>query len=190
MVGRDAPEFALIGVRSDSAEERADLPFPTLEVSPQDRNLLAVIGNFDRGEPLCAPTQEQAALPLGTQVPDPLSVPAWRHEIAAALESQNIDRGAPRLARLASADFEDSRSRDAQSATREPGHHAIEHVRREPAGTLVALSDDGDSRTAAQAHDAAVPKRTAHATSRGASERPDERVRAACDVRAAGPIAA
>src|SRR3954451_9736262 len=102
MVGSDAPEFALIGVRSDSAEERADLPFPTLEVGPQDRNLLAVIGNFDRGEPLCAPTQEQAALALGTQVPDPLSVPAWRLEIAVALESQNIDRGAPRLARLAS----------------------------------------------------------------------------------------
>src|SRR3954452_747489 len=99
MVGRDAPEFALIGVRSDSAEERADLPFPTLEVGPQDRNLVAVIGNFDRGEPLCAATQEQAALPLGTQVSDPLSVPAWRHEIAAALQSQNIDRGAPRLER-------------------------------------------------------------------------------------------
>ncbi len=147
MVGRDAPELGVGGVRSDAAEECADFPFPAPEVGAQDRDLV-VVGQFDRSEALCAPTKEEAALTLGTEVSDPLRVPAGRDEVARALESQQIDRSAPWLAGLASPDFEDARSRDAQSDTRERGHGAVEHVRGEPARTLIALSDSRDSRIA------------------------------------------
>src|SRR5215207_3419131 len=148
MVGRDAPELGVGGVRSDAPEECADLPFPALEVGAQDRDLVVIVGQFDRSEALRAPTEEQAALALRTEVSDPLRVPAWRDEVARAFESQQIDRSVPCFARLASADLEDPGSRDAHSATRERGHGAVEHVRGEPAGTLVALSDATDSRIA------------------------------------------
>jgi hypothetical protein len=49
-------------------------------------------------------------------------MPAWGDEVARALESQQIDRSAAGLACLASADFEDAGSRDAQSDTSEYGH--------------------------------------------------------------------
>jgi hypothetical protein len=118
MVGRDAPELGVGGVRSDAVEEGADFPLPAFEVCTQDRDLV-VVWQFDRSKALCAPTEEQAALALGAEVSDPLRMPAWRDEVARALESQHIDRSAAGLAGLASADFEDAGSRDAQSDTSE-----------------------------------------------------------------------
>jgi hypothetical protein len=53
---------------------------------------LVVVGQFDRSEALCAPTEEQAALALGAEFSDPLRMPAWGDEVARALESQQIDR--------------------------------------------------------------------------------------------------
>src|SRR4051794_12603232 len=100
MVGRDAQELGVGGVRSDAREERADLPFPALEVGAQDRDLAVVVGKFHRGEALCPPTDEQAAHALGTEVADPLRVPARSDEVAPVLERQQIDRGTPWLAGL------------------------------------------------------------------------------------------
>ena len=81
MPGRNAPKLSVGGVRSDAAEECADFPFPALEVGAQDRDLV-VVGQFDRSEALRTPTEEQATLALGTEVSDPLRVPAWRDEVA------------------------------------------------------------------------------------------------------------
>jgi len=150
MVRRDAPELVIAGVRSDTTKERADLPFPTLEVCAQDRDLV-VIGELDRGEALSAPAEEQTALASGTEVAYPLRVPARRDEIASAFETQQIDRGTAWLAGLASADLEDPGPRDAQPKARQRGHATVEHVGREPAGTLVALRDVTDSRATRRA---------------------------------------
>lgn len=93
MAGRDAPQVGVGGLRSDAAEECADLPFPALEVVAQDRNLV-VVGQPGRSEALSTPTEQKAALASGTEVADPLRVPAWRDEVAGALESQEVDRTA------------------------------------------------------------------------------------------------
>ena len=65
-----------------------------------------MVGQIDRSEALRTPTEEQATLALGTEVSNPVRVPAWRDEVAPALKRQQIDRGAPWLAGLASTYFQ------------------------------------------------------------------------------------
>jgi hypothetical protein len=107
MVGRDAPELGVGGVRSDAGEEGADFPLPAFEVCAQDRDLV-VVGQFDCSEALCAPTEEHAALALGAEVSDPLRMPAWGDEVSRALESQRIDWSAAGARRSCVRDASDS----------------------------------------------------------------------------------
>src|SRR5436190_6681601 len=61
VVGRDAQELVVACIRSDPVEERPDLPFPALQVLPQDRRLL-LVGDLAGGEVLSpAPEQQPAA---------------------------------------------------------------------------------------------------------------------------------
>src|SRR5918995_203295 len=138
MVGRDAPEVIVVGIRSHPFEERADLPFPALEVGTQDRGLV-IVGELARGEVLCAAAEEQAALALGAEVADPLRVPARRDEVSRAFEGQQVDRVTSWLTGLSAADLEHPRPGDAHPEAGEAGHGAGGDVWGEPAGTLVAL---------------------------------------------------
>jgi hypothetical protein len=79
MVRRDAPELVVVGVGSHAAEEGAHLPLPAPEVLAQDRDLV-VVGQLDGGEGLRPPAEQQPALALGAEIPDPLRIPAGRDE--------------------------------------------------------------------------------------------------------------
>ena len=84
----------------DTAEELPDLPFPLLQVGPQDR-LLLVVSELARGEMLTPPAEEQIAVARCTEVADPLRMPAGRNEVADPSERQRVHGVTPRLAALA-----------------------------------------------------------------------------------------
>lgn len=113
MVGSDPRDLALRRIRPDSAEELAHLPLPALQVGAHDRPLLRV-GKFDSGEMLASPPQQQIALACRTKIANPLRVPAGSDEIPRTLVGQQVDRNAPRLARLAASN---SRTLDPQKLT-------------------------------------------------------------------------
>jgi hypothetical protein len=89
MVRGDGPELVVGGIRSDPAEEDADLPLPAFEVSAQDRRLI-VVGDFDRCEVLAPPTDQQAALSSGAEVAHPLRYAPWGDQVARVFQRQEV----------------------------------------------------------------------------------------------------
>src|SRR5438270_14091253 len=98
------------GSRADAFEEDAHLDRPALEVRAQDRHLLALVEHLGCAEALRARADQQAALPARAQVAHPLRVPARGDEILLALQAQQVDGRAPRLAARAPAHLQHARA--------------------------------------------------------------------------------
>src|SRR6266542_1628027 len=111
MVGGDAAQLLLGGVRSDAAEEDAHLSLPALQVRAQDR-WLVVVGDLRGAKWLAPATEPEAALSTDAEVAAPLTA------------------GAP-------ADLEDARAEHADPELCQAGDKAVEDVSCEPAGALI-----------------------------------------------------
>jgi hypothetical protein len=138
MVRCDPPQLFGRRIRTDAAEELTDLPLPAFEVRAEDR-LLVGVRNLRGGEMFLAAAEEKVTLACDSKVANPLRVAARRNEIPRPVERQQVDRRAPRLARLSATHFENARTPDAEPESRRSGHDAVEDVSREPVGCDVSL---------------------------------------------------
>src|SRR5207248_11681391 len=132
------------GLRTDPAEEHADLGLPSVQVRAQDLDLLSV-RNLDGGEPLPSPAHDQLSMARSTQVAYPLGMAARRDEIALVVVCQQVDRRRPGQPGRAAGDDEDPRSPHRDADAGEPGDHAVEHVLGERVGLDVAGLAHGTS---------------------------------------------
>src|SRR4029453_16819614 len=71
------------------------------------------------------------------EVTHPLRVPAWRDEIARAVECQRVDGRSTRCSRLTAADLENARAPEADAGAGQASDDAVEDVSGEPVGSLV-----------------------------------------------------
>ena len=138
MVRRDLAQLRIRGIRADPIEEHADLELPFLQICPQQRGFL-IVSELDRTELLGTPADAKPPLPAGAKVLDPLGMPTWRHQIFAVLISQQVDRGLSPLPGRAAFDLQNAGSVHAETRPCGYGDDPVEHVRREPARTLVVL---------------------------------------------------
>src|SRR4051812_45669565 len=97
VAGGDGEQFVVGRVRTHAVEEDADLEFPALQVGAEDGGLLRV-GELLWREALDAPAQPEFTLARRPQVAYPLGDAAWRDQVAAALEVEQVDRRLPQLA--------------------------------------------------------------------------------------------
>src|SRR4051794_40342114 len=141
MVRRNRPELVVRRVRSDAAEELADLPLPAREVCAQDGGLV-VVGHLYGGEILRPLTPEQAPLAPDAEVSHPVRVSTRGDEVAIPVQIQRIDRGPMRLAGLSPPDLQHARSREGQTEAGQARDEGIEHVGGEPTRALKVLRDD------------------------------------------------
>src|SRR5581483_1916193 len=139
MVGTDAFQVLVTGVRAHSVEERADLPGPAFEVTAQHQHLVVPVGKFGCGEPLPAPADSQLTLACGAQVAHPLRRSARRHEVTRAVDGEQVHRHRPWQPGRPSADGEDARSVDRDAQPGESGDRPVEDVSGEPARLDVSL---------------------------------------------------
>src|SRR5947209_8644331 len=131
MVRRDAAQVGVARLRTDTAEEDADLGLPPLEVGPQHRNLV-VVRQLHRGERLAAPAQLELAGTGDAQVAHPLGVTARRDEVALAVVGQQVDRSRARYAAGAPAHDEHPRPPHGDPGAGQDGDGTVEDVAREP----------------------------------------------------------
>src|SRR5437762_2056585 len=98
MVGGDAAKLLIGRVRPDAGEEGAHLPPPAPEVGPKERRLL-VVGDLGRPEGLAPSAEEEPPLAARPEVSHPVRVAPRGHQVATPVDGQEVDRGAPWLAR-------------------------------------------------------------------------------------------
>lgn len=135
MLGRGASQLLSRGIWPNAVEEHTDLKPPALQVGTQDGWLL-VIRKLDSGEMLAARTNQQAALPAGSQVAHPLCVPARRDEVALTFECEEIHRSATRLTGGPPPHLQHARAEQADAKAGQTAHGRIEHMTGEPARAL------------------------------------------------------
>src|SRR5260221_12456760 len=78
MVGGDAAQLSVGRIRSDAAEEGADLPFPLLQVEAHQGWLL-VVAELGCGEVFGPAAHRQSASAAGPQVSHPLCMSSLGH---------------------------------------------------------------------------------------------------------------
>jgi cold shock CspA family protein len=89
--------------------------------------------------------EQQAPVAARAQVAHPPRVSARGHQLARALEGQEVDRRSPWLAGLAAAHLQHPRARDADAQAGQARDDAIEDVLVEPVGWSVVVCHPGNS---------------------------------------------
>src|SRR5690242_9622865 len=138
MVGCNAAQLLVGGVRADAPEEGANLELPLFQVGAKQRRLF-VVGELDGTKWLSAPADAQPPLAAGAKVLDPLRMTAGRNQVLRAIVAQEVDRGLSPLTGLSPLYLEHARSVHADAEARQPSDEPVEDVGRKPARTLVVL---------------------------------------------------
>src|SRR5829696_9362670 len=162
MVRCDPQQLGIRRVRSDPSEELPDLPAPLLQIGPQQGDLLRV-WKLDGRKLLGASTDEQPPGPRRAQVAHPLRVPPRRHQVALPLERHQVHWRPLRLSALAPRHLQHPRPHHAHAHPSQSGHHPVEHVLGEPAGSLV-VGHHADCGTGSRGRAPSVANATAAST--------------------------
>jgi len=106
-------------------EEAAHLPGPAVEVGGQDGGLVGV-GHLLGADGFDAAADPQLTLAGGPQVADPLGVAPGRHEVALAVELEQVDHGRAPLAARPAPHGEDPGAGHGDAVPHEPADRPVE----------------------------------------------------------------
>jgi hypothetical protein len=148
MVGGDAQQLGVVGIRSDTVEEDPHFQLPTPQIGPQDRQLVRV-RELDGPKTLAVTAQTQRPFLGGAQIAHPLGHASRGDQVAATFEGEQVDGGLPDLSAGATAHLQNARSPDAQPGVGCQDDQAVEQIAGEPPRLEVTVGghvDQGASR--------------------------------------------